>query len=132
MHIAVVGAGAIGSVLIGMLARAGEDVTLVGRPPHVDAVNRNGLLIDGVLGTITVRIKAHERLDFKPDLALLTAKTQDVEAAARDIKASVPGVPVVPLQNGVRRGDLLAGVLGKEMVLSRVVLFGATFLEPAT
>jgi 2-dehydropantoate 2-reductase len=37
MRIAVIGAGAIGSVIGGLLSKAGEDVTLIARKPHVDA-----------------------------------------------------------------------------------------------
>ena len=37
MKIAVIGAGAIGSVIGGLLSKAGEDVTLIGRKPHIDA-----------------------------------------------------------------------------------------------
>ncbi len=130
MKIAVIGAGAIGSVLGSLLARAGEDVTLIGRQPHVDAVNANGLLMDGALGTVKVRVKAQERLDFEPDLALLTPKTQGVAAVAREIQPYVARVPVVTMQNGVRSDELVAEVLGEDGILSCVVLMGATFLEP--
>jgi 2-dehydropantoate 2-reductase len=85
MKIAVIGAGAIGSVLGCLLARAGEDVTLVGRRAHVDAVNQSGLLLDGALGEMRVRVKAQERLDFTPEVALLTAKTQAVATTARQV-----------------------------------------------
>jgi len=132
MRLAVIGAGAVGSVIGGLLARAGEDVTLIGRRPHVDAVNRKGLRIDGALGLVQVRVSAAERLDFTPDVALLTAKTQGVVAAAREIQPYVAGAPVVTMQNGVRGDELVASVLGKEGILSCVVLFGATFLEPGT
>jgi 2-dehydropantoate 2-reductase len=132
MRIAIIGAGAIGSVVGGLLAKAGEDVTVIGRRPHVDAVNRNGLRIDGVVGTMQVRVGAVERLDFVPDLALLTMKTQGVAAAAREIRPYVVGVPVVTMQNGVRSDQLVADVLGKEGILSCVVLLGATFLEPGS
>jgi ketopantoate reductase len=40
MKIAIIGAGAIGSVLGGLLARAGRDVTLIGWQPHVSAIKR--------------------------------------------------------------------------------------------
>lgn len=130
MKIAVIGAGAIGSVLGGLLARAGEDVTLVGRRAHVDAVNQSGLRIDGALGEMRVRIKAQERLDFTPEVVLLTAKTQAVATTAGEVQPFVAEVPVVTVQNGVRSDELAAGVLGKQNLLSSVVLFGATFLEP--
>jgi 2-dehydropantoate 2-reductase len=132
MRVAVIGAGAVGSVVGGLLARAGEDVTLIGRQPHVDVVNRNGLRIDGALGSMQVRVRAAERLEFTPDVALLTVKTQGVAAAAREVHPYLVGVPVVTMQNGVRSDELVADVLGKQGILSCVVLFGATFLEPGT
>jgi 2-dehydropantoate 2-reductase len=130
MKIAVIGAGAVGSVVGGLLAGAGEDVTLIGRRAHVDAVNRGGLLIDGALGRTRVHVSARERLDFTPEVALLTVKTQAVAAAAREVQPYVRDVPVVTMQNGVRGDELAAGVLGTENILSSVVVFSATFLEP--
>jgi 2-dehydropantoate 2-reductase len=130
MSIAVIGAGAVGSVIGGLLANAGEDVTLIGRRSHVDAVNRNQLRIDGALGSIKVHVRAAERLEFKPNLALLTTKTQGVVAAARELRPYATGIPVVTMQNGVRSDELVADVLGKDDLLSCVVLFGATFLAP--
>ena len=50
MKIAVIGAGAIGSVVGGLLSKAGEDVTLIGRKSHVDAIKQNGLMLDGPSG----------------------------------------------------------------------------------
>jgi 2-dehydropantoate 2-reductase len=132
MSIAVIGAGAVGSVIGGLLAKAGEDVTLIGRRSHVDAVNRNQLCIDGALGPMQVRVTAAERLDFKPDLVLLTTKTQGVVAAAHEIRPYAAGIPVVTMQNGVRSDELVAKVLGKDDILSCVVLFGATFLNPGS
>ena len=67
-EIAVVGTGAIGSVVGGLLAHAGEDVTLIARQAHVDAINKNGLFIDCILGEFTVNIKAAQKLDFRSKL----------------------------------------------------------------
>ena len=46
MKVAVMGAGAVGCYYGGMLARAGHTVMLIGRPAHVEAVRRDGLLLD--------------------------------------------------------------------------------------
>lgn len=67
--------GAVGSVIGGLLSHVGEDVTLVGRRPHVDLINQKGLTLDGESGEMVIRVKAAENLDFKPDLVLLTVKT---------------------------------------------------------
>ena len=78
MRIVVVGAGAVGSVVGGLLARAGQDVTLVGRPAHVAAIQRDGLVIEQPSGPLTIRVAAAEQLDFAPDLALLAVKITDL------------------------------------------------------
>ncbi len=130
MKIAVIGAGAIGSVIGGLLSKAGEDVTLIGRKPHVDAINQNGLILDGESGETVIQVKAAENLDFKPDLALLTVKTQDVESSVRNVQLFLSGALVVTMQNGVQSDDIVAGLLGKENIISSVVTFNGEFLEP--
>ncbi|HEY9205852.1 MAG TPA: 2-dehydropantoate 2-reductase [Candidatus Methanoperedens sp.] len=129
-RIAIIGAGAIGSLVGGLLSGAGEDVTLIGRKAHVEAINKNDLVVEGAMGEIRVNVKAKEHLDFKPDLVFITVKTQDVEAAAYEIRPYVSGIPVITMQNGVRSDDIAAGVLGKENIVSCVVLLASTFLEP--
>jgi 2-dehydropantoate 2-reductase len=130
MKIAVIGAGAIGSVIGGLLSKAGEDVTLIGRKPHVDAIKQKGLILDSGSEKTLIQVKAAENLDFKPDLALLTVKTQDVESSVRKVQSYLFGVPVITVQNGVQSDDLVAAVLGNENVISGVVTFNGEFLEP--
>lgn len=70
MRIAVIGAGAVGSVLGSLLWRAGEDVVLVGRAAHVAAIRAAGLNVEGVLGGFNATPHAEERLSEKPELVL--------------------------------------------------------------
>jgi 2-dehydropantoate 2-reductase len=130
MKIAVIGAGAIGSIIGGLLSKAGEDVSLIGRETHVDAINRNGLILDAPNERVVIRVKAAENLDFEPDLALLTAKTQDVESSVRKAQSFLSSALVVTTQNGVQSDDIVAGILGKENIISGVVLYNCEFLEP--
>lgn len=130
MKVAIIGAGAIGSVLGGLLARAGEDVTLVARQPHVDRVNANGLVMDGALGTLTIPVKAAERLDFKPDLAIVAVKTQDIVAALQENAELLENSVVMMIQNGIQADKLASQVVDRKNILSAVLLFSATFLEP--
>jgi 2-dehydropantoate 2-reductase len=130
MKIAVIGAGAIGSVVGGLLSKAEEDVTLIGRKPHVDAMNRNGLVLEGESGRIMIKVKAAENLDFKPDLALLTVKAQDVESSVRKVQPLLSTTQLVTMQNGVQSDDQVARLLGKENIISSVVTFNGQFLEP--
>jgi len=130
MKIVVIGAGAIGSVIGGLLSKAGEDVTLIGRKPHVDAINQNGLILEGESGKTVIKVEAVENLDFKPDLALLTVKAQDVESSVRKVQPFLSSTQVVTMQNGVRSDDQAAGLLGKENIISSVITFNGQFLEP--
>ena len=49
MKYAIVGAGAIGAFAGAMLARAGEDVTLIARGPHLRAMQEHGVRVRGGL-----------------------------------------------------------------------------------
>ena len=58
-RIGVLGAGAIGSVVGGMMARAGHDVTLIDQwPEHVEAIRAKGLRLSGTMGDLVVPVKA--------------------------------------------------------------------------
>jgi 2-dehydropantoate 2-reductase len=129
LRIAVLGAGAVGSVLGSLLWRAGEDVVLVGRAAHVAAIRAAGLSVEGVLGGFNATPHAEERLSAKPDLALLTVKTQDVATVLRENAAMLAGVPVVVLQNGLRGEELAAAVLPAGQILSGVVALHAEYLK---
>ncbi len=130
MKIAVIGAGAVGSVIGGLLARAGESVVLIGRAAHVESINAHGLTISGAHGTIHVILPAAETLDFVPDLALLCVKTQDLADVLKQHEHWLTGVPVITTQNGMQADAIAAAALGAEHVIGGVVLFGATYLEP--
>ena len=59
MRITVVGAGAMGGSYGGLLALAGHEVSLIDAwQAHVDAINRDGLLVSGVPGNQRVRLAA--------------------------------------------------------------------------
>lgn len=129
-RIAIIGAGAIGSALGASLSRAGEQVTLIARPAHVDAIRRHGLKLDGRSGSFTARVDAAEKQHFRPDYAFLTAKTQDVLPALNASLVSLKDVPVVTFQNGVRSDDLVASLLPRSQITSAVVSISATYLTP--
>src|SRR5579875_3565202 len=123
MHIAIVGAGAIGCFLAARLSAPRRRVTLVGRPEQVEAITHDGLLVhDRRNGTRRYPIPAVTALEERPDLALLTVKTQDLAQACAEIRPHVSGVPVVTMQNGVQADDIAAGVLGRDAVAGAVVM----------
>jgi len=127
--IAVVGAGAVGSYFGGMLARAGEPVTLIGRPAHVAAIREYGLRIENPTWDERVTVAASTDLaDARgADVVLLCVKTGDTAAAGRALAPHLaPGALVVSLQNGVENADVLRTATGLTAV--RAVVYVAVSL----
>lgn len=130
MKVAVVGAGAIGSLVGGLLAERGADVTLIGRALHVRAIRQWGLHLGGAVEDRTIRLKAKETLEERPDLAILAMKTQNLAEACRSVAPLVGESPVVTMQNGVRCDEIARRFFAPEQIVSCVVFSMATFLEP--
>ena len=123
-QIAVMGAGAVGCYYGGMLARAGHDVTLIGRPNHVDAIQRHGLLLD------TQTFKEHVPLQASTEpravegatLVLFCVKSTDTESAAAAIRPHLlHSALVLSLQNGVDNALRLQAALPDQEVAASVV-----------
>ena len=135
MKIAVVGCGAMGSVYAGLLAGAGHEVWAVDTwREHVEAMQKNGLRVEGASGDRTVKVNA--TTDTKDvglcDLVIVATKTMHVESAARASLALLgPETMVISIQNGLGGPDTTANVIGKERVLVGVVGgFGASMKGP--
>lgn len=130
MKIAVIGAGAIGSLVAGYLKLKDEDVTLIGRPEAVNAIIEHGLQISGVRGDFKVPIEASELLISTPDIAIIATKTQDIEGALKDNLFFLKDSVILTTQNGVQADYIVAKHIPKENIISSIVMFGATYLEP--
>ncbi len=129
MKIAVIGAGAIGSLVAGYLKLKGEDIYLVGRGDTFKAVSENGLKISGVRGEFNVDISIFEMLVSKPELVILATKTQDIESALKNNLSLLKDTIILTTQNGIQAERIAAGFLPKNNILSSIVMFGATYLE---
>jgi 2-dehydropantoate 2-reductase len=113
--VAVVGAGAVGCYFGGMLARAGAPVTLIGRAPHVEAINRDGLFIDSIHCQEHVRVSASTEIGAVRDakLVLFSVKTVDTEGTAKLLAPHVaPDTVVISLQNGVDNIERIRSAAG--------------------
>ena len=113
------GAGAVGCYYGGMLARAGHDVTLIGRAQHVEAVRRSGLRLETKAFNESVRMKASEEASGVrgAKLVLFSVKSPDTERAGAALAPHLdPDAVVVSLQNGVDNAERLAATLGREVV----------------
>jgi len=130
MKIAVIGAGAIGALVAGYLGRADIDITLVARKKDASAIKENGLAIEGVRGKMAIPVKVTDKLEKGVDSVILAVKTQDIAATLSDNAQVLGDVPVLTVQNGVRAEEILSEFIPREKIISSVVLFGATYLEP--
>ena len=109
--VAVVGAGAVGSFYGAMLARAGHAVVLIGRPAHVDAIRRDGLRLEmaGKSESLTIDASSEIAAAHGADLVLVSVKSSDTEAVARELAPALArDAVVVSLQNGVENADVIA------------------------
>ncbi|AKU11845.1 ketopantoate reductase [Azoarcus sp. CIB] len=118
MRIAVMGAGAVGCYYGGMLARAGHEVALVGRPVHVDAMTRDGLLLEtrDFREHVPVRASASASAVHGAQLVLCCVKSTDTANAATEMAPHLaPEAIVLSLQNGVDNAERLQALLGREV-----------------
>jgi len=130
MKIAVIGAGAIGSVAAAYLKKSHLDVTLFGKEDQVRAINKNGLKVSGVRGEETIHVPAKIVLDEEYDLVIFTTKTQDLETAYRVNAEYLERGNILTTQNGVQGDNILSSHFDKPQMFSSIVMFGATYIEP--
>jgi 2-dehydropantoate 2-reductase len=135
-RIGIIGAGAIGCVVGGLLAKAGEDVTLIDQwPEHVDTIRRRGLRLGGTCGDHTIAITAlhlHETQSITApfDTVFIAVKSYDTEWATRLAVAYLkPEGVVVDFQNGIN-DRRVAAIAGAHRTLGCVILIGAGMYEP--
>ena len=136
VRIGIVGAGAIGGNVGGMLAHAGFDVTLVDQwPEHVVAIKENGLIVERrseVLVTHPVALHIHE-LQFETvpfDWVFVAVKARDTEWSTMLMMPYLAeGGTVVDFQNGIN-DERVAAIAGSERTMGAVITIGAGCYEP--
>lgn len=133
MRYIVFGAGAVGGVVGGRLFEHGHDVVLVARGEHERVIASDGLALASATGVANLRVPVTDRPDrvawTGDEVVLLSVKSQDTEAALRQLAATAPAsTPVVCVQNGVanERATLRRFV----NVYGICVMCPATFLKP--
>jgi 2-dehydropantoate 2-reductase len=134
MRTVIVGAGGLGSVVGGYLAKAGYPVTLIARPAHVKAIRDSGLEIKAVDGRHLIReVQATDnpKTVTAADLLILTVKTYDTEEALKGVAHLSGRVRcALSLQNGVLKDRALGAVFGPESVIGAATMIGATLTGP--
>jgi len=132
------GAGSIGSVVGALLHVAGNEVYLLGKGPHIEAVMESGDLdISGIWGDYHASgVRAGDSVGamlsngFKPDWTILSVKSYDTREAMEDLREALPSQRgVASFQNGLGNIEQIEAVAPGLAVGGRVI-FGATTLAP--
>jgi len=133
MTITVWGAGAIGGITGGALARAGHDVLLVdSHAEHVAALNASGLAVEDPRGGWHVNVRAALPSDVRGPLGLvlLAVKSLATPQAIEQIRPLLgQDATVVSLQNGLNE-ELLAQRIGAERTVGCLVNWASDWIAP--
>ncbi|MEJ7597756.1 MAG: 2-dehydropantoate 2-reductase N-terminal domain-containing protein [Kofleriaceae bacterium] len=130
MRFVMLGAGAIGGVIGGFLARAKRDVLLIARGAHLEAMRAHGLRVETPDGSWVVQppVAAAREVTWRAgDVLVLAVKLHDADAALRELAAPAH-VPIVCMTNGVE-GERLALRHARE-VYGGCLWLPATYLTP--
>ncbi len=134
MKIAVMGAGGIGCYLGGKLAQSGNEVALICRGAHLEAIRANGLTMRGAQGDVVVRninATADPASIGAVDVILQCVKLYDVASTSRQMLPMVgPDTLVVPVQNGVTAHEEIGAVIGGEHVVGGLVFLSSFVIAP--
>lgn len=132
MNIVVMGAGAIGSLFGGLLSKK-NNVTLIGRTSHVNAIRKNGLNIEGKT-QLNVVIPAEDSIKKvlpSPDLLILTVKSFDTRSAINQaIQIIDDDTIILSLQNGLDNIGTMKKVVHSNQIIAGITTHGAFFSKP--
>ncbi|MEM9632074.1 MAG: ketopantoate reductase family protein [Pseudomonadota bacterium] len=134
MRIAILGAGALGSVIGAFLFREGRDVSLWDvNKDHLQAIRRDGLIFDGPAGRECLSIPAmrpEEALDT-PDLVILLTKTIHTDAALSGIADHInAGSRILTLQNGLGNAERMAAHVPADRLFYGCTMMPGRFIAP--
>jgi 2-dehydropantoate 2-reductase len=153
VKVGILGAGATGGFLGARLAKAGADVILIARGPHLKAITETGLRLIEPDGETTVRIEASDDLSALRgvDAVFVTLKAHSLPAIAERLAANLDaGAAVISAQNGipwwyfqrhggelegtyletVDPGGLVARTINPERVIGCIVYPATSVVEP--
>jgi len=108
-RVCVAGAGVIGSLFAGYLARVIDVTVLTRREEHANALNDGGLRVSG-RGDFTSRVTAATSPEAlpEPDLVIVASKGGDVESLAARLAGHWPGAMLMTVQNGIGADEIVA------------------------
>ena len=138
MRILVFGAGAMGSLIGGLLAQQ-HNVTFIGRKAHMQAIRKKGLKITGKteLNLSSKSILAYESIEplkkgcGPPELVLVTVKSYDTASIIPELSKIIgPDTTLLSLQNGLDNEEQLCNAFPENAVIGSTICHGVTHEKP--
>ena len=134
LNVAVLGAGAMGCLFGGLLAEKGLKVTLIDVwKEHIDAINKNGLKMDGFGGDRFIKINAtNDPKSISPvDVVIVMCKATALEQALINAKNIVGDKTVLmSFQNGIGHEAIMQNIVGINKVLGGTTTQASNILGP--
>jgi 2-dehydropantoate 2-reductase len=134
MKICVIGAGAMGSAYGGLLARDGNDVTLVDPwAEHIAAIREHGLRLGGVVGDLQIKINAQRAVPvgLNAELAMIWTDSNHTREAAQSTRTALGAAGwAITMQNGIGNVEALVEVLGEKRVAGGSSMASAAMRGP--
>lgn len=116
-EIAILGPGALGSILAAHLVAAGHRVVVLGRGERARNIQQQGLRIKGLARiSVSVAVITDPSELRAADVLIVATKTPGTQAALEQLRHVEVGV-AFSVQNGVLKDELLTGVFGADRVL---------------
>lgn len=135
MKYLIYGAGGIGGCLAAFLAQGGKDVSLIARGAHLEAIQKNGLVLETGHGTFAVPVRAceQEQVTDRPDVIFVCVKGYSLEGTLPTLKRLSDGhTIVIPLLNIYGTGARLQPELSPALVTDGCIYIAAEIKAPGT
>jgi len=133
MRIVIMGSGGTGAYYGAKLVQAGHTVTFVARGAHLQAMQTEGLRIQGTENFHLPHVTAVSSLEghAPADVVIFATKAYDTDGAAHTIKPVIgPDTTVLPIQNGVDSYDRIGSIVGHEHVIGGLCRISAEIASP--
>ncbi|MFB6132800.1 MAG: ketopantoate reductase family protein [Halanaeroarchaeum sp.] len=133
MHVAILGAGSLGSLFGGLLAREWPVTLIDHEGEHIQAIRERGLEVaepDGDAFHVAPRATTDHAAVAAADLLVLTVKSYDTERGMRDVDPYLEDAPVLSLQNGLGNEETIAEFVPSGQVIGGTTSHGALLEEP--
>jgi 2-dehydropantoate 2-reductase len=129
MKYSIIGLGAVGSVIGGMLANSGEEIILIGKTKQINNLKNNGLKIKNKNKYYYSKPIVSDNFSdiINSDVIFICVKSQDTRNLVKKLKKFVNKTTLfVSVQNGIRNSSIIKEETGNEAI-SSIVLFNALY-----